>query len=114
MDLLKNIKENNALLPLFTRGISAVYDSGVFSFLRQQGQTQSANSNSPNYVMELAAQAEYSRGYNAALDDILNFREKYLDPTDIKKTTPDYGAIDAAEKAGDLTKKEADELRKQQ
>jgi hypothetical protein len=111
MHILEDLKNDSSFLRFFIEGMSNLYQSGVFEFLRELARTQPVDSNSPNYIMLLAAQAEYSRGYNTALDDILNFREKYLDVPDIKKTAPDYGAIDAAIKAGDLTEKEADEFR---
>lgn len=111
MNKLDEIRRNSEFLKLFTQAISYFYGSGVLEFLRGKSRTQPADPNSPNYLMMLAAQSEYSRGYNDALDDLLNFRERFLDVQPVSKTEPDYGAYDEAIRQGDLTEKEANELR---
>lgn len=111
MNRLAEIRKNSEFLKLFTQAVSYFYRSGVLEFLREQAKTQPVDPNSPNYLVALAAQAEYSRGYTQALDDLLNFRERFLDAPVITKTEPDYGAYQDAIKQGDLTKEEAHELR---
>lgn len=111
MTRLDDIRTNSGFLAAFTQALSYFYASGVLEVLREFGKVKFVAPETPNYPTALAAQAEYSRGYNQAIDDLLLFRERYIDP--LPRTAPplDFGAIDRALAVGDLTKEEADELR---
>lgn len=51
-----------------------------------------------------AASANYAAGYNQALDDIMYFKEQYLEtkPTNDKKLSADFGGMKLALQRGDI------------
>lgn len=112
LDIFK--RDDSGFLSNYTRAMSLLDSTKIFEFLRDRGKVQYVSPASPNYAMELAAQAEHSRGYNEALDDLLQFREKFLDTSASTMPPRDYGAIDRALQAGDLTEEEADAIRSSQ
>ena len=109
---LQNIRDNGEFLSLFNQGMSFLYRSGVFDFLRENGRIFPVSPEVPNYVDYQAAIANWSVGYNTAIDHLLNFRETFLEaPTDVSDIQADFGALDRAVINGDLTKEEADAIR---
>lgn len=112
MTALDEIKQSTDFLSLYTQALSYLHGSGLLRLLREFGQVKYVPAETPNYSAVLASQAEFSRGYNQALDDLIYFREQYLDP--LTKASPqlDFGALRRAVLTGDLTEEEADELRK--
>ena len=112
MTKLETLKKNPGLYADYTHALSYLHNSGVLDILRELGRVQKVPEDSPNYIAATAAQAEHSRGYNDALDDIVYFRERYLDPIPVTAPPMDFDSINRALKAGDLTEEEASELRK--
>ena len=108
---LKAIKENSAFAALYTEGMSALYRSGIFEFLRENGRIPPISPETPNYTEYTAALANWSVGYNTALDLLLNFRDLLEDTVDVNKAQADFGATDRALNNGDLTEEEADAIR---
>lgn len=109
---LQAVKDNPEFLSLFNQGMSLLHRSGVFTFLRDNGRVFPASPEVPNYVDYQAAIANWSVGYNAAIDHLLRFREIFLDENaDANKMQPDFGALDRALENGDLTQEEINALR---
>lgn len=112
MRKLETLKQNPGLYADYTHALSYLHNSGVLDILRELGRVQKVPEDSPNYIAAVAAQAEHSRGYNDAIDDIVYFRERYLDPVPVSAPPMDFGSINRAIQAGDLTEEEANELRR--
>lgn len=109
---LQVIKDNGEFLKLFTQGMSYLHQSGVFNFLRDNGRIFPVSPETPNYVEYQAAIANWSVGYNTALDHLLRFRETFLEePADVSKLQPDFGSLDRALEKGDLTEEETNAIR---
>ena len=109
---LQKIRDNGEFLSLFTQGMSLLYQSGVFEFLRENGRIFPVSPEVPNYVDYQAAIANWSVGYNTALDHLLRFRETFLEAkVDASDMQADFGALERAVENGDLTKEEADAIR---
>jgi hypothetical protein len=110
--LLQRVIENPAFLSQYTQGMSMLYASGVFEALRENGRIGPVSPESPNYVEYQAAVANWSIGFNTALDQLLNFRELFLEvPEAGINPAMDFGGLDLAVEKGDLTKEEADAIR---
>lgn len=60
----------------------------------------------------MAAQAAHSAGYNQALEDLLYFKDKFLEPV-VQATPdlPDYGGLQSAFNKGDLLEVELNAIR---
>lgn len=58
-----------------------------------------------------AASAANASGYNAALDDLVLFQERYLTQQVTGKLEMNYGSVETALQLGDITKEEADAIR---
>lgn len=87
--------------------------AGVITFLRENGVPIITDGGESINKAAIAAAA--SAGYNKCLDDLLNFKERFiLIKENISGATPDYGATQAAIQRGDISKEEADAIRSNQ
>ena len=112
---LGRFKSDGEALKLYLQGVSLIYQSGVIEALRENGRVSMASPELPNYIDYQAQIAAWSNGFNMALDQLLNFKEMFLD-TAISYNLPvmDFGGLDEAVKKGDLTETEADAIRAKQ
>lgn len=107
---LKLLRESDNLKRYFS-GINDLYASGVFSFIRAMGRVHLPISNPK--METTALEGAYSAGFQDALDILLNFKEKVLDSKIGEKSIrATFGAIDKLLREGDITKEEADELKR--
>lgn len=104
----QRLQGNASFLTTYLTSVGALFTSGFFDVLREFGRIDISLQDSND---KLSVKAAYSAGYNAAIDDILNFKEKYMDKPVVTNLTPDFGGRDYAVKVGNLTQKEADSLR---
>lgn len=88
--------------------------SGLFRLLLENAKVQHVDEKNPNFQSLSMAEAHRSFGYMQALDDILNFKNKYLvDAPNISPSlVPDFGATKSLLKKNLISKEEADELSK--
>lgn len=107
--VLDRIRKNSAFLSLYLDGMSKLYSSGILEFLREKAMTRLSNEGSnPNIAV---AQAYRHSGYAECIDDLFNFKELYLDKVQSASPQPMFGAVELALSRGDITEKEADDLR---
>lgn len=96
----------------YSKGVDSIRRSGILEALRTIARVQAIDPKSINYPSQAIDAAAFSRGYNQALDDLLLFREKFLDPKiEPKQLTADFGGFENAIKKGLLTETEANGLR---
>lgn len=89
----------------YSTGRDFLRKSGIFALLRQFARPFSPDNGANPYIAARAA--AYSEGYNAALDDLLYFEEKYLTLSGSSKgVVADFGGLALALKKGDLTEKD--------
>jgi hypothetical protein len=109
VDLFKNSKE---AFDGFLRALSTLNSTGVLEFLRERGQVRATSESSVNYVAAQAAKANFSLGYNQALNELVYFRELFLAHPDISTQAPiDFGAMNKVLESGDLEPEEIEALR---
>lgn len=107
------IKDKESFLSLYTQGMSLLYQSGIFEFLRENGRGVPVSPEVPNYVEYQLAIYNRCLGYQAALDDLYYFQEKFLTTLpSLQNVDMDFGGVDEALKKGDLTKEDLDAIRK--
>lgn len=107
---LEALKNNPAALVSIQTSISEMISSGLFTFLRERAipviHDRGININS------MAVEGARSAGYNECLDDILNFRERYILSKEVFDTLSlNYGGTELAVGKGDILKEEADAIR---
>jgi len=108
--LLQQIKENTTFLASYTQAMSMLYNAKLFDFLRLNA-IPSIVALGANVQVQ-ATQAAWSAGYHQCLDDILMFREKFLDVTAERVNLKmDFDALNYALTKQDLTKEEVDAIR---
>jgi len=90
----------------------ALRSSRLYEILREIGRAKDIHPSTPNYLEVQSMQTAWSVGYNQCLDDIMLFRQKYLE-ADLEKTPPtmSFGGLDVALYKDDLTKEEANAIR---
>lgn len=112
-DPITLFKENKEAFDNFLRSLSTLYSTGVLELLRERGRVRPISDSNPNYVEAQAARANWSMGYNQALDELMYFREIFLNtPVMAGSRAPiDFGATEKAIENGDLTLEEAEALR---
>ena len=93
----------------------ALQDSGLLRFLEEKAKVQiPVSDTSPNYVMVLAKEAARSAGYRECLEDIINFRELYIEPKGREPLRePDFGARKNVVAQGSFTAEELHKLNEQ-
>lgn len=96
----------------YSKGVDSLRRSGILEALRNFGRVKEVDPRSINYPSQAIDTAAFSRGYNQALDDLILFRERYLDPkVEPSQLTADFGGFENAIKKGLLTETEANGLR---
>ena len=86
--------------------------SRVYELLREIGRAKGLHPATPNYLEAQAMQTAWSDGYNQCLDDIMYFRERFLEAEfDKKPPKMSFGGLDLALFKEDLTQEEADAIR---
>lgn len=108
--VLKRLRESGGFLAQYNAGMSSLWTSGVFDFLREKARPRvsKGESNTNAAALECAR----SSGYFECLEDLIRFRELYLDIPEVREViTPDYGAVDTALRRGDLLEEEANAIR---
>lgn len=102
---LERFKKAADALVDYSSGRDFLRKSGIFALLRQFARPFSPDNGANPYIAARAA--AYSEGYNAALDDLLYFEEKYLTlGTNSKGIVADFGGLALALRKGDLTEKD--------
>jgi hypothetical protein len=108
--VLQQIKENTTFLASYTQAMSMLHNVKLFDFLRLNA-TPSIVALGANVQVQ-ATQAAWSAGYHQCLDDILTFREKFLDaPAEKVNLKMEFDALNYALTKNDLTKEEVDAIR---
>lgn len=104
----KRIKASATFPSFYTDLLSALHNTGLINFLRK-GAVPHLIYNQEAGALECARAA----GYNEALDDILYFREKYLEEQKpATRKAPDYGGMSVLEEEGRLTVEELNAIRR--
>lgn len=87
-------------------------ESSVYEFLREVGRARAVHPSTPNYVDVQAQQTAWSDGYNQCLDDIMMFRDRFLE-ANAEQTLPKmgFGGLEYALFKDDLTMEEANAIR---
>lgn len=86
--------------------------SGVIPLLRALGRVRYVPGPAQDIALMSAMYAHRSMGYHSALDDIVYFREKYLQPVAAADSVkPLFSGLDNLLKSGDITVEEADAIR---
>lgn len=113
--LLGILKKNEGTAAKVLEAQSSLRSSAVYEFLREVGRPKDIHPTTPNYLEVQAMQTAWSVGYNQCLDDIMMFRERFLE-ADIERNPPkmNFGGLDIALFKEDLTKEEADAIRREQ
>lgn len=108
-------KQNPDIFDMFLRSLSTLHSTGVIEMLREHGRVKTIPETSSNYVAAQAQQAAWSAGYNRALDELVYFRQLYLDaPNVTQPTSPSFGSLRRAQESGDLTEEEVYAIRNDQ
>lgn len=109
MKTLEIIKGNTAAVVMQQKAVDILEEIGFLDFLRERAQPIIINLGKD--VHTNAAQGMRSAGYFDCINDLIYFKDRYLqeDPASkLDKLNPDYGAADDSIKKGYLTKEEAD------
>lgn len=111
-NVISLIKENPAFLPSYLQAMSLLNSSYVLDFLMEKGRATPVLPGTPNYVEFQNAEFNRSIGYNQCLNDLINFKELFLESLQPTQLGPmDYGATEKLQNQDDITKEEADALR---
>jgi len=97
-------------LNLYMRGMSLVYQSKVIDILRENGRVFPVPPDSTNYLEYQSAVANWSIGFQTALDQLLNF-SSMLNVQEKSQPLADFGGLEKAVAQGNLTKEESDAIR---
>lgn len=103
------LRENRDTVKMYLDGMSLLQQSGIFSVLRKEGQCFFAASETPEAV---GLRGAWSAGFNEALDTLFNFKEIFLDVHKAAMPRMDFGSLSRALDNEDITKEEADAIRK--
>ena len=110
--LLSNLKKSSGTAGEVLAAQTALVSSRAYEFLREIGRAKDIHPATPNYLEVQAMQSAWSVGYNQCLDDIMLFRERFLE-ADLDQNPPkmSFGGLDLALFKDDLTKEEANAIR---
>jgi hypothetical protein len=110
--LLKQLQKITSTASVLVTVQDGLRQSRIYEFLREIGRAKDIHPTTPNYLEVQAMQTAWSAGYNQCLDDIMLFRERFLE-ADLEKNPPkmSFGGLDFAVFKEDLTKEEADAIR---
>lgn len=107
---LSKLRDSASFISLYQRGMGALYDSGIFNFLREKGKARIPSDGGTNIQM-LATQAARSAGYNEALDDLFYFVQIHFEDKSPKQPDISLVGVEMALAKGDITEEEADAIR---
>lgn len=102
---------NQPNLKMYTEGMSLLHQSGILEYLKELARPAIAAPHGENYVEHQNALANQSIGYFRAIDDLIFFREKYLDSKEPPKMSVEFGGLERALQSGDLTIEEVNAIR---
>ena len=108
---LTRLRKKESFLSDYTNGMSYLFQSGIFDFLKDKARPRIINDGSD--ANSMAAQAARSAGYFEALEDLFYFRELYLEQGQAAEQVPmEFGGLDKAVNLGDLEELEKDAIRR--
>lgn len=108
--LQDKLTSNPHFIALYSEGMAKLFESGIFEILREFGAVQPLDRHKHRTAV---AEAFRSSGYNAALDDLINFKERFVPAIAPQQAvTADFGGVSLALAKNNLTPQEADEYRK--
>ena len=109
-DRLEALRSSEAFAGSFLHAISYLRSQGIIDILRETGRVPEVSPDAKNYAENTIAVANWSKGYNVALDHLENFLEIFLHPESNQKKSvaqaPDYGAEQILIKNGVFTAEE--------
>lgn len=110
--ILKQIRENPQSVSWLNGALQNLILSRILEFLRARHIPQILGLGKDAQV--LATQCAFTCGYNQALNDLEEFREKYLEEQEsgAVRAQMDFGATDTLLAEGFISKEEADALRR--
>ena len=108
LSIIEQLRKNEAFSELYSTGMSFIYRSGLLTALKEFGRPVVGRNDS---VTAQAYEAARAYGYQQCLDDLLYFRERYIDNQPEIKVKADYGGLDLAVERGDITEGERDAIR---
>ena len=104
---VERIRGNNNAIEAYRTGMNQLFQAGIIDAIRVLGRPRRIGSHDV-----MGTEGAWSSGWNDCLDTLLYFQEKYLEATqETPSVRMDFGAIDKAVQAGDLTEGEADAIR---
>lgn len=105
------IAGNPNAIEAYRAGINSLFQAGVIDALRALGRPLRRKEGADH--IQMASEASWSVGWNDCLDTLLYFAERHLNTEEEKPNVRmDFGSIDKAVLSGDLTKEEADAIRR--
>lgn len=107
------MKPSDVKMADYEQGMALLYKSGIFEVLRERGKVGLVGAASSNYTELHVAELNRSFGYNQAIDDLVTFRETFLQAASTAKPLADYGAIKFMVDRGIIDKEKADGLRRE-
>ena len=114
MKTLEVLKGNTAAITMQKKAVDILEEIGFIDFLRERAQPVIINLGENPHVN--SAQGMRSAGYFDCINDLLYFKERYIQPEfkDTNSIVPDYGASEDSIKKGYLTKEELDGIKSNQ
>lgn len=106
------MKADEVVLGFYAEGMSRLAQSGIFTFLREQGKIRPIPSGANNYAQLHIAESNRAIGYDQALQDLLRFKDTFLHESNRPIPPMDYGAVAKLLAEGVISKGEADELKR--
>lgn len=112
MKTRQDILQDKEILVAYNQAITILQNAGILDVLLQRASASSIPPNNGNYTSELIVEYGRSTGYRQCLDDLLFFRERFLEaPQEISVQTPDFLGVASALGKGDITQGELDAIR---
>lgn len=106
------MKAEDVDLAHYTEGISRLFQSGLFVFLRDKARVRPVH-DPVNYALAHVREVGRATGFQECLDAVLQFKELFVQGEEPYQPVQDYGGLDSLVKSKRISKEEADELRKQ-
>lgn len=106
------LQSNPGDLHFFEDALEKLSHSRIVEFLKEKGKPTIVGIE--DLPQSLATEAAWSAGYQECLDDILNFRDKYLVVNTEKRPSrdPSYGALELALERKFIRQDEVEKFRK--
>ena len=101
-------------LGIYLDGIEKLNESGIFRILRELGRVEVVSPSTPNYEAYQNALANFSAGFNKALDCVSNFKKMLDSEKPAYKPAVDFGGLSRAVENGSITEDEANGFRAEQ